>query len=345
MSGTRAGSDDKVGSFFRVVVAPFGTVAVGLFFRAAILPGRHNGFVFSNCESCIEFVRSSRATSFVCPCLSPQWVLLVKASPTDQSSRGDAWVWSTPTSICATPTRFRRRSHAMSRGRSRCDGSRSAPYMNRTKNFPRNTELESIPTFKSSEPGPWVRSVTPAPESLTVRITIRSSLCRTGSFSRGAFFTPTTGRAHDVRMGLFGVHFFDYATPISEPIGKRQAVRYRLEKRDPSAAISDAVELEDLRKWLGSRQVTDAGERRIFVFAGSEIRRFEIDWSEQASGSVGSAASFQTAHKGAGRVPPIPPGDPGEITAAKSRWWESDLPDDRRREPLSVQRLSRCAGS
>jgi hypothetical protein len=43
-------------------------------------------------------------------------------------------------------------------------------------------------------------------------------------------------------MGLFGVHFLDYATPISEPIRKHYAVRHRLEKRDPNAAISDAVE-------------------------------------------------------------------------------------------------------
>src|SRR5260221_14151923 len=34
----------------------------------------------------------------------------------------------------------------------------------------------------------------------------------------------------------------DYATPISEPIGKRFAAGHRLEKKDPNAAVSDAVQ-------------------------------------------------------------------------------------------------------
>lgn len=113
------------------------------------------------------------------------------------------------------------------------DASRSALYMDRTKNFPKNTEVESVLTFTSRDPGPWVRSVTPAPESLTVR-------------EHHSFIAlpdrPFQPRRYDVRMGLFGVHFLDYATPISELIEKRYAIRHRLEKRDPSAATSDAVE-------------------------------------------------------------------------------------------------------
>src|SRR5260221_2505779 len=34
----------------------------------------------------------------------------------------------------------------------------------------------------------------------------------------------------------------DYATPISEPIVKRFAAGHRLEKKDPNAAVSDAVQ-------------------------------------------------------------------------------------------------------
>src|SRR5208282_3870231 len=39
----------------------------------------------------------------------------------------------------------------------------------RTKNFPLNTEVEATLTFAGDDPGPWVREVTPSPESITVR--------------------------------------------------------------------------------------------------------------------------------------------------------------------------------
>src|SRR5690606_8750111 len=36
--------------------------------------------------------------------------------------------------------------------------------------------------------------------------------------------------------------YMDYATPVSEPITKRFIARHRLEKKNPAAAISEAVE-------------------------------------------------------------------------------------------------------
>ncbi|MEP6714419.1 MAG: zinc-dependent metalloprotease [Terriglobia bacterium] len=113
------------------------------------------------------------------------------------------------------------------------DPLRSALYLDRTKNFPRNTEVEAILTFSGKEPGAWVRSVTPSPESLTVH-------------EHHSFVAlpdrPFTTRAYDPRSGLYAVEFMDYATPITEPIRKRLTTRHRLEKRDPSAAVSDAVQ-------------------------------------------------------------------------------------------------------
>ena len=49
------------------------------------------------------------------------------------------------------------------------DASRSAFYLPRTRNFPRNTEVEVTLSFTSDSPSPLVTSVTPSPESLTVR--------------------------------------------------------------------------------------------------------------------------------------------------------------------------------
>jgi hypothetical protein len=99
------------------------------------------------------------------------------------------------------------------------DGGRSALYLDRSKNFPRNTEVEAILTFSGSRPGPWVRSVTPSPESLTVH-------------EHHSFVAlpeqPFQPRAYDVRAGFFGIRYMDFATPISEPIVKRYITRHRL---------------------------------------------------------------------------------------------------------------------
>jgi hypothetical protein len=113
------------------------------------------------------------------------------------------------------------------------DPSRCAIYLPLTKNFPLNTEVESTLTFAGDDPGPWVRQVTPSPDSITVR--------EHHSFVQ----LPPPGfkpRAYDPRSSFFGVSYFDYATPISEPIEKRFIARHRLEKKDPSAAISEPVQ-------------------------------------------------------------------------------------------------------
>ena len=49
-------------------------------------------------------------------------------------------------------------------------------------------------------------------------------------------------RKLDPRAPSFGIEFYDYASPITEPVEKRWIARHRLEKKDPSAAISEPVE-------------------------------------------------------------------------------------------------------
>jgi hypothetical protein len=117
-------------------------------------------------------------------------------------------------------------------GAYKLDASRSAVYLPRTKNFPLNTEVEATLTFAGDEPGDWVKQVTPAPEAITVR--------EHHSFVQ----LPAPGykpRVYDPRSSFFGISYMDYATPISEPIVKRFTVRHRLEKKDPSAAVSEVV--------------------------------------------------------------------------------------------------------
>src|SRR5690349_12321884 len=113
------------------------------------------------------------------------------------------------------------------------DKARSAYYPERMRNFPENTELEVTLTFAGQPAGQFIRSVTPTPSSITVR--------QHHSFVQlpDNDYKP---RVFDPRAGFFDMSYYDYATPISEPIEKRFLARHRLKKKDPSAAVSEAVE-------------------------------------------------------------------------------------------------------
>ncbi len=113
------------------------------------------------------------------------------------------------------------------------ESSRSAFYLERTKNFPKNTEVEAILTFVGEPKGRFVRQVVPAPKSITVRQ--RHSFVELPDKN----YEP---RFHDPRSGFFGISYQDYATPISEPLVKRFISRHRLQKKNPNAKISEPVE-------------------------------------------------------------------------------------------------------
>ncbi|HKV38039.1 MAG TPA: zinc-dependent metalloprotease, partial [Blastocatellia bacterium] len=112
------------------------------------------------------------------------------------------------------------------------DDSRSALYLDRTKGFPLNTEVEATLTFTSDEPGPLVVDTAAWAKSITVRE--HHSLVQ----------LPDDGykpRAFDPRVGVFGLEFDDFSSPITEPVEKRWIERHRLQKKDPNAAVSEAV--------------------------------------------------------------------------------------------------------
>lgn len=112
------------------------------------------------------------------------------------------------------------------------DANRSAFYLPRTKSFPRNTEVEVTLTFAGEQPGQLLATVAPNPKAITVRQ--HHSLIR----------LPEKGykpREFDPRSGYIPISYFDYATPIGEPLRKQFIIRHRLEKKDPKAAVSDPV--------------------------------------------------------------------------------------------------------
>lgn len=113
------------------------------------------------------------------------------------------------------------------------DASRSAVYLPRTKNFPLNTEIETTITFVTSgTPGNYVSSVTPSADAVTLRE--HHSFVQLPDNN----YTP---RVFDARSGYFTNTYFDYATPVTEPIQKYFICRHRLQKKDPSAAMSEPV--------------------------------------------------------------------------------------------------------
>ena len=114
----------------------------------------------------------------------------------------------------------------------RLDEKRSAIYLPLTKNFPKNTEIETTLTFAGEASGEFIREVTPSPDAVTVR--------EHQSFVE----LPPPGyrpRLQDPRAGYFSIDFMDFSAPVSEPVSKRYIVRHRLEKKDPGAALSDPV--------------------------------------------------------------------------------------------------------
>ncbi|MAN85931.1 MAG: peptidase [Algoriphagus sp.] len=118
-------------------------------------------------------------------------------------------------------------------GSYKADASRSALYFPMTKNFPKNTEVEAIITLTGNATGALIRSVTPSPDAVTVRQ--RHSFIELPDDQ----YEP---REFDPRAGFFSISYMDFTTPISEPIVKRFISRHRLEKKDPKAAVSEAVE-------------------------------------------------------------------------------------------------------
>lgn len=136
----------------------------------------------------------------------------------------------------------------------RFDRSRSAIYKPNTKVFPENTEIEVTTTLVSDTAGGGrggggggaaggrgggvgiggaVSDVTPSADAATLR--------QHHSFIK----LPDPGyrpRLFDPRAGYGADAYNDYGVALGEPMRKQSISRHRLEKRNPSAAVSEAVE-------------------------------------------------------------------------------------------------------
>ena len=122
---------------------------------------------------------------------------------------------------------------AKKQGKYTLDRSRSAINLERTRAFPKNVEFDVMITFKGVPKGYDISSVVPTSTSVTVN--------QHHSFIAlpDNNYTP---RKFDPRSGANAMSYLDYATPVNEPIKKRFIYRHRLEKKNPNAIKSEAVE-------------------------------------------------------------------------------------------------------
>lgn len=157
-------------------------------------------------------------------------------------------------------------------GTFKIDKDRSAVYLDRTKAFPLNIEFDMLLTFTGSDPGNSLRSVTPTPNAITVNqhhsfVALPDSDYETRKF--------------DPRSGVNAFSFYDYSSPVNESTEKRYIYRHRLEKKDPSAEISEAI--EPIIYYLDNG--TPEPVRSALIEGG--------EWWNQAFESIGYKDAFQ----------------------------------------------------
>ena len=119
-------------------------------------------------------------------------------------------------------------------GTYKVDKDRSAIVLDSTKNFPLNTEVESVLTFVTDKPGEKSLVATVAPDASTVTLREHFSFVQLPEPA----YTP---RAYDPRSGYFEKTYRDYSAPLGQPLDLRIIARHRLQKKDPTAAVSEPV--------------------------------------------------------------------------------------------------------
>ena len=113
------------------------------------------------------------------------------------------------------------------------DKSKSALNLERTKAFPKNIEFDAFLTFKGEPAGGYIRSVTPTASLVSVGQHHSFIALPEYEFKKRAF---------DPRSGAYPFSYYDYATPVEDHLVKKYIPRHHLEKKNPTAAVSEAKE-------------------------------------------------------------------------------------------------------
>ncbi len=110
------------------------------------------------------------------------------------------------------------------------DPDRSVVDMEHTRSFPLNTEAEALLTFVTEKPGAKLNQ----PEARTVSVREHHSFVQLPD----AGYEP---RESDPRVGYFGSEFEDFSQPFNQPLQRMLINRWRLQKKNPGAALSEPV--------------------------------------------------------------------------------------------------------
>ena len=120
----------------------------------------------------------------------------------------------------------------MGEGNYKVDDSRSAINYKKTKSFLNNVEFDVMLTFEGNPEGFLISSVTPTPQAITVN--------QHHSFVKlpDDNFNP---RKFDPRSGGIPFKYYDYSSPVNEPLIKNFVIRHRLKKINPDMPVSDVL--------------------------------------------------------------------------------------------------------
>ena len=112
-------------------------------------------------------------------------------------------------------------------GKFSIDAARSFADAKSVLAFPNNVEIDAVVTLTSSEPGDQVAAT--AADARTPTLTIHHSFVRLPD-------AQYQTRNYDPRAGAIDVAYYDFSAALDEPILKKVARRFRLERVDPNAA-------------------------------------------------------------------------------------------------------------
>jgi hypothetical protein len=208
---------------------------------------------------------------------------------------------------------------ALRPGAYRVDRTRSAFYMDRTKGFPKNTEIEVTLTFANDAGGGGRGGGGPSQGPAQIGVggarmigagDTPAAAAGGGGGRGGGMFSGTvasvtpsaeavtlrehyslvelpdgnyTPREDDPRAGYGALEYVDYSTPIGEPMVKRFIRRHRLIKKDPTAERSEAV--NPIHYYVDSGAPEDV--RKALVEGAS--------WWNQAFEAAGFINAFQVS--------------------------------------------------
>ncbi|MEM7186582.1 MAG: zinc-dependent metalloprotease [Bacteroidota bacterium] len=150
-----------------------------------------------------------------------------------KETKGDVYVIDLTPFLMLDAHKVARRLKLSKEGSYKLDKSRNTLWMERTKSFPKNTEFEALLTFVGEPTGANLYQVAPDAYSVSV-IQHHSFVELPDDGYEPRIFMPNSGAIY--------ISYQDYSSPIWEPLEKRFVVRHRLQKKNPQATVSEAVE-------------------------------------------------------------------------------------------------------